>query len=180
MKVGPFVISARDIAPIREHRASSSLEDAGAKRSRRNSSGNPFSPFAIRATPLGVGLRILVTHIVTQQKPRISSLLVADHEDSAEIMSRLPPEKGYSVQTVGAVGEALKIFWSTRVHLLISECDLERYRESGFDAELQIGEFYETGNDYHQFFGARDGLFIPTSDVYLGDLAVSRDAMGLV
>lgn len=36
MKVGLFVISAREIASIREHGVSSSLEDVGAERSRPN------------------------------------------------------------------------------------------------------------------------------------------------
>jgi hypothetical protein len=50
MKLGSFVVSARDIAAIREHRASSRLEGV-AKRSRRNSSGNPFSPAPVILAP---------------------------------------------------------------------------------------------------------------------------------
>jgi len=130
-------------------------------------------------------------HIVTRQNPQeISILLVEDHEDSAEIMSRLLREKGYSVQTVGTVGEALKILGEREFSLLISdiglpdgsgidlirqvrsvsaipaialtgfgmERDLERYRESGFDAQLtKPVNFTRLEMTINQFFGARGG-----------------------
>jgi hypothetical protein len=39
----------------------------------------------------------------------VSLLLVEDHEDPAEAMSRLLRDKGYAVQTCGTVAEALKL-----------------------------------------------------------------------
>jgi PAS domain S-box-containing protein len=129
--------------------------------------------------------------IVARQNPQeISILLVEDHEDSAEVMSRLLRERGYSVQTVGTVGDALKILDEREFSLLISdiglpdgsgidlirqvrnvsaipaialtgfgmERDLERYRESGFDAELtKPVNFTRLEMTINQFFGARGG-----------------------
>jgi CheY-like chemotaxis protein len=99
---------------------------------------------------------------------QISILLVEDHEDSAEVMSRLLRQKGYSVETCATVTEALKIVSARQFNLLLSDIglpdgtgidlirqirrhsslpaialtgfgmdqDVERYKESGFDAHL--------------------------------------------
>jgi PAS domain S-box-containing protein len=54
----------------------------------------------------------------------INILLVEDHEDSAEVMSRLLREKGYSVQTCSRVAEAVKIAGERRFNLILSDIGL--------------------------------------------------------
>jgi PAS domain S-box-containing protein len=54
----------------------------------------------------------------------ISILLVEDHEDSAEVMSRLLREKGYSVETCSRVAEAVKIAGERRFNLILSDIGL--------------------------------------------------------
>ena len=48
-------------------------------------------------------------HSARRDTQGISILLVEDHEDSAEVMSRLLRDKGYTVETCATVAEALKI-----------------------------------------------------------------------
>jgi CheY-like chemotaxis protein len=54
----------------------------------------------------------------------ISILLVEDHQDSAEVMSRLLREKGYFVETCSRVAEAIKIAGERQFNLLLSDIGL--------------------------------------------------------
>jgi len=105
---------------------------------------------------------------VRRNTQQISILLVEDHEDSAEVMSRLLRSKGYSVETCATVTEALNFVSERKFNLLLSDIglpdgtgidlireirqhsslpaialtgfgmdqDVQRYKESGFDAHL--------------------------------------------
>jgi CheY-like chemotaxis protein len=97
----------------------------------------------------------------------ISILLVEDHEDSAEVMSRLLRDKGYSVQTCATVAEALKIASEQEFNLILSDIGLPdgtgidlirqiRQQSSipaialtGFGMDQDINRYREAGFDAH-------------------------------
>jgi CheY-like chemotaxis protein/two-component sensor histidine kinase len=104
----------------------------------------------------------------TRRNPQgISILLVEDHKDSAEVMSRLLRAKGYSVETCATVAEALKIANERHFNLILSDIglpdgtgiDLIRQirRQSsipaialtGFGMDQDINRYKEAGFDAH-------------------------------
>jgi len=100
----------------------------------------------------------------TQQ---ISILLVEDHEDSAEVMSRLLRQKGYSVETCATVTEALNIVSARQFNLLLSDIGLpdgtgidliRQIRQhsslpaialTGFGMDQDVARYRESGFDAH-------------------------------
>ena len=97
----------------------------------------------------------------------ISILLVEDHEDTAEVMSRLLREKGYSVETCATVAEASKMIRSREFNLVLSDIGLpdgtgiDLIRElrqhssipaialTGFGKDRDISQYKEAGFDAH-------------------------------
>jgi PAS domain S-box-containing protein len=97
----------------------------------------------------------------------ISILLVEDHEDSAEVMSRLLRLKGYSVETCATVAEAVKIVNERNFNLLLSDIGLPdgtgidlirliRQHSSlpaialtGFGMDQDVARYKESGFDAH-------------------------------
>jgi CheY-like chemotaxis protein len=97
----------------------------------------------------------------------ISILLVEDHKDSAEVMSRLLRVKGYSVETCATVAEALKIANERHFNLILSDIGLpdgtgidliRQIREhssipaialTGFGMDQDINRYKEAGFDAH-------------------------------
>jgi CheY-like chemotaxis protein len=97
----------------------------------------------------------------------ISILLVEDHEDSAEVMSRLLREKGYAVQTCPTVVEALKLAREEEFNLVLSDIGLpdgtgidliRQIRQhssipaialTGFGMDQDIDRYKEAGFDAH-------------------------------
>jgi len=104
----------------------------------------------------------------TARNPQgINLLLVEDHKDSAEVMSRLLRAKGYSVETCSTVAEALKISNEGHFNLILSDIGLpdgtgidliRRIREhssipaialTGFGMDQDISRYKEAGFDAH-------------------------------
>jgi CheY-like chemotaxis protein len=104
----------------------------------------------------------------TARNPQgINLLLVEDHKDSAEVMSRLLRAKGYSVETCSTVAEALKISNERHFNLILSDIGLpdgtgidliRRIREhssipaialTGFGMDQDISRYKEAGFDAH-------------------------------
>src|ERR1700722_17559408 len=104
----------------------------------------------------------------TRRNPQaISILLVEDHKDSAEVMSRLLRAKGYSVETCATVAEALKIASERDFNLILSDIGLpdgtgidliRQIREhssipaialTGFGMDQDINRYKEAGFDAH-------------------------------
>jgi PAS domain S-box-containing protein len=97
----------------------------------------------------------------------VSILLVEDHEDTAEAMSRLLRDKGYAVQTCGTVAEAIKLASEQQFNLLLSDIglpdgtgiDLIRQMRphsampaialTGFGMDRDIHRYKEAGFDAH-------------------------------
>jgi signal transduction histidine kinase/CheY-like chemotaxis protein len=97
----------------------------------------------------------------------INILLVEDHKDSAEVMSRLLRAKGYSVETCGTITEALMIAKDEHFNLIVSDIGLPdgngidlirtiRQRSSipaialtGFGMDQDIKRYKEAGFDAH-------------------------------
>jgi PAS domain S-box-containing protein len=97
----------------------------------------------------------------------INILLVEDHKDSAEVMSRLLRAKGYSVETCSTVAEALKIASERHFNLILSDIGLpdgngidliRQIREhspipaialTGFGTDQDISRYKEAGFDAH-------------------------------
>jgi PAS domain S-box-containing protein len=97
----------------------------------------------------------------------ISILLVEDHQDSAEVMSRLLQDKGYAVATCATVSEALKMASEKQFNLLLSDIGLpdgtgidliRQVRQhssipaialTGFGMEQDINQYKEAGFDAH-------------------------------
>jgi PAS domain S-box-containing protein len=104
----------------------------------------------------------------TARNPQgISILLVEDHKDSAEVMSRLLRAKGYSVETCATVAEALKISSERHFNLILSDIGLpdgtgidliRKIREhssipaialTGFGMDQDIKRYKQAGFDEH-------------------------------
>jgi PAS domain S-box-containing protein len=104
----------------------------------------------------------------TRRNPQgISILLVEDHKDSAEVMSRLLRARGYSVETCATVAEALKIASGRHFNLILSDIGLpdgtgidliRQIREhssipaialTGFGMDQDIKRYKEAGFDAH-------------------------------
>ncbi len=104
----------------------------------------------------------------TARNPQgINLLLVEDHKDSAEVMSRLLRARGYSVETCSTVAEALKISNERHFNLILSDIGLpdgtgidliRRIREhssipaialTGFGMDQDISRYKEAGFDAH-------------------------------
>ncbi len=97
----------------------------------------------------------------------ISILLVEDHKDSAEVMSRLLRDKGYSVETCATVADALAIASERRFNLVLSDIGLpdgtgvdliKQLRQhssipaialTGFGMDQDISRYKEAGFDAH-------------------------------
>jgi CheY-like chemotaxis protein len=97
----------------------------------------------------------------------ISILLVEDHKDSAEVMSRLLRAKGYSVETCATVAEALKSADGRYFNLILSDIGLpdgtgidliRQIREhssipaialTGFGMDQDVNRYKEAGFDAH-------------------------------
>jgi PAS domain S-box-containing protein len=97
----------------------------------------------------------------------INILLVEDHKDSAEVMSRLLRDKGYLVETCATVAEALKASEAQRFNLVLSDIGLpdgtgidliKQIRQhssipaialTGFGMDQDIHRYKEAGFDAH-------------------------------
>jgi PAS domain S-box-containing protein len=97
----------------------------------------------------------------------INILLVEDHVDSAEAMSRLLRDKGYRVETCGTVSDALKIANERQFNLVLSDIGLpdgsgidliKRIRQrssipaialTGFGMDQDIKQYKDAGFDAH-------------------------------
>jgi PAS domain S-box-containing protein len=97
----------------------------------------------------------------------IRILLVEDHEDSAEVLSRLLREKGYSVETSATVAEAIRLATEQQFNLVVSDIGLpdgsgvdlirQMRRHSsvpaialtGFGTDRDISRYKEAGFDAH-------------------------------
>jgi PAS domain S-box-containing protein len=108
-----------------------------------------------------------VTEKANPQAGGISILLVEDHEDTADVMSRLLRDKGYSVQTCATVAEALKMIRLREFNLVLSDIGLpdgtgiDLIREirqhsttpaialTGFGKDQDIARYKEAGFDAH-------------------------------
>jgi PAS domain S-box-containing protein len=80
-------------------------------------------------------------HLARPNSQRISILLVEDHEDSAEAMSRLLRDKGYPVQTCATVSEALKLAGEREFNLILSDIGLPD--GTGIDLIRQIASTHQ-------------------------------------
>jgi PAS domain S-box-containing protein len=106
-------------------------------------------------------------HAVRRDTQGISILLVEDHEDSAEVMSRLLRDKGYNVETSATVAEALKLTTEHEFSLVLSYIGLpdgtgidliRQLRQhssipaialTGFGMDQDINRYREAGFDAH-------------------------------
>jgi PAS domain S-box-containing protein len=97
----------------------------------------------------------------------VAILLVEDHQDSAEVVSRLLRIKGYEVETCGTVAEAEKAMDARQFNLLLSDIGLpdgsgvdliRRVRQrstipaialTGFGMDSDIASYREAGFDAH-------------------------------
>jgi PAS domain S-box-containing protein len=106
-------------------------------------------------------------HAAKRDTRGISILLVEDHEDSAEVMSRLLRDKGYNVETSATVADALKIATEHKFNLILSDIGLpdgtgidliRQLRQhssipaialTGFGMDQDINRYKEAGFDAH-------------------------------
>jgi CheY-like chemotaxis protein len=97
----------------------------------------------------------------------ISILLVEDHKDSAEVMSRLLRDKGYSVESCATIADALAIASERRFNLVLSDIGLpdgtgvdliKQLRQhssipaialTGFGMDQDIKRYKDAGFDAH-------------------------------